>query len=140
MPNNAAVTVVKIMNLITGTREIWAHRLMTRAVEHPMIKRPPMISPQRTLLSSMNAASTSANGLRGTFGIGGGKSASSESFDHSPYGGAASREASSGPVGTTEGGVIWGSGAFAGGLGLVGWLGVVDGRSAFFGRPKGKSI
>src|SRR2546423_15499650 len=105
MPNKAAVTVVKIMNLITGTREIWAHKLMTRAVEHPIIKRPPMISPQRTLLSSMNAASTSANGLRGTFGIGGGSSASSESFDHSPYGGgAASREASSGPVGMTEGG------------------------------------
>ena len=48
-----------------------------------MIKMPPMISPQRTLLSSINAASTSANGLRGGFKTGGGF-ALSESFAHSP--------------------------------------------------------
>src|SRR6185369_7142866 len=115
------------MNLITGTREICAHRLITKAVEQPMIKRPPMISPQRTLLCSMNAASTSANGLRGAFGVGGGNSASSESLDHSPYGGVAAGDASSNVV--TEAGVsgskvsgskVSGSTVFACGLGSVG--------------------
>src|SRR5215471_19099544 len=84
MPNKAAVTVVKIKNFITGTREICAQRLITSAVEQPMIKRPPMISPQRTLLCSMKAASTSANGLRGGFRTGGAGVASSESLDQSP--------------------------------------------------------
>src|SRR3954447_4024234 len=87
MPNNATVTVVKIKNLTTGTREICAHRLITKAVEQPMIKRPPIISPQRMLLCSMNAARTSANGLRGGLGVGGG-GAFSESFAHAPNCGA----------------------------------------------------
>src|SRR6266496_5481898 len=46
-------------------REIWAHKLTTSAVEQPIIRRPPIISPQRMLLCSMNAASTSEKGLRG---------------------------------------------------------------------------
>src|SRR6185436_2187906 len=135
MPNNAAVTVVKIMNLITGTREICAHRLITRAVEQPMIKRPPMISPQRTLVCSMNAARTSANGLRGAFGMGGGNSASSESLDHSPYGGVSADDASSKAV--TEAGVsdskASGSTVFGCGLGSSGRGVAGEGRSAFFG-------
>src|ERR1044072_4046262 len=65
MPKSTAVTVVKIRNLRTGICEICAQRLTTRAVEQPMMSRPPMISPQRMLLSSMNELSTSENGLRG---------------------------------------------------------------------------
>src|SRR5215471_19379854 len=95
MPNKAAVTVVKIKNFITGTREIWAQRLITSAVEQPMIKSPPIISPQRTLLCSMKAASTSANGLRGGFNTGGGAVVSSESFDQPPNGGPDSTRGSS---------------------------------------------
>src|SRR5438132_12125329 len=60
---------------------------MTRAVEQPMIKMPPIISPQRTLLCSMNAARTSANGLRGSLILGVAR-ASSESFAHAPNCGA----------------------------------------------------
>jgi hypothetical protein len=59
------VTVVKIKNFSTGICEICAHRLTTKAVEQPMIRRPPIISPQRMLLSSMNELSTSENDLRG---------------------------------------------------------------------------
>src|SRR5688572_9463208 len=70
MPNRTAVTVVKIRNRNTGICEIWAHKLTTSAVEQPMISRPPMISPQRMLLSSMKELSTSENGRRG--GRGGG--------------------------------------------------------------------
>src|SRR5215510_695934 len=64
MPKRMAVTVVKMRNFNTGICEIWAHRLTTRAVEQPIIKRPPMISPQRILLSSMKDWSTSVNGRR----------------------------------------------------------------------------
>src|SRR6185503_5681147 len=64
MPNSTAVTVVKIKNFSTGICEICAHKLTTRAVEQPMMSRPPMISPQRMLLSSMNELSTSENGRR----------------------------------------------------------------------------
>src|SRR5436190_14718291 len=105
MPNRAAVTVVKIRNLMTGTREICAHRLTTKAVEQPMIKRPPIISPQRMLLCSMNAASTSANGLRGGCGGGGGGGGFSESFDQAPGRGAESaRDTSAKVEAVTEGG------------------------------------
>src|SRR5678815_4629563 len=69
MPKRTAVTVVKIRNLRTGICEIWAHKLTTSAVEHPMISRPPMISPQRILLSSMNELSISENDRLG-FGSG----------------------------------------------------------------------
>src|SRR5262245_45293741 len=107
MPNNAAVTVVKIKNFTVGTREICDQRLTTSAVEHPMISRPPMISPQRILLCSMNAASTSAKGLRGGGGFicayGG---TSSESLAHGSRGGTGSaggRLEATGSV-TTEGG------------------------------------
>src|SRR6476659_5317902 len=72
MPNRIAVTVVKIKNFSTGIAEIWAHRLTTSAVEQPMISRPPTISPQRMLLSSMKELSTSENDLRGAAGGGGG--------------------------------------------------------------------
>src|SRR5919108_162128 len=73
MPNSTAVTVVKIKNFSTGICEICAQRLTTRAVEQPMISRPPMISPQRMLLSSMKALSTSEKDLRGgRAGAGGG--------------------------------------------------------------------
>src|ERR1043165_1210062 len=65
MPKRTAVTVVKIKNFSTGICEICAHRLTTSAVEQPMISRPPMISPQRMLLSSMKELSTSLNGRRG---------------------------------------------------------------------------
>src|ERR1044072_2775479 len=92
MPNNAAVTVVKMKNFTTGTREICAQRLITKAVEQPMIKRPPIISPQRMLLCSMNAARTSANGLRGGFGIGSAGRAFSESCVHAPNCGPGSPE------------------------------------------------
>src|SRR5213076_1430722 len=88
MPNKAAVTVVKIKNFRTGTREICAHKLMTKAVEQPTIKIPPTISPQRILLCSMNDASTSANGLRGGFHMGAGWTCSSESFAQAPNCGA----------------------------------------------------
>ena len=71
MPNKAAVTVVKIKNFTVGTREICAQRLTTNAVEQPMIRSPPIISPQRILLCSMKAASTSAKGLRGVGGLDG---------------------------------------------------------------------
>src|SRR5438270_8773419 len=46
------------------------HRLMTRAMEQPTIRRPPINSPQRMLRSSMNPASNSASDRRG--GRGGG--------------------------------------------------------------------
>jgi hypothetical protein len=59
------VTVVKIRNFRTGICEIWAHKLTTSAVEHPMISKPPMISPQRMLLSSMNELSMSLKRRRG---------------------------------------------------------------------------
>src|ERR1041384_2212033 len=65
MPNSTAETVVKIRNLRTGICEICAQRLTTSAVEQPMISRPPMISPQRMLLSSMKALSTSEKDRRG---------------------------------------------------------------------------
>src|SRR5678816_2506310 len=65
MPKRIAVTVVKIKNFSTGIAEICAHRLTTSAVEQPMISRPPIISPQRMLLSSMKALSTSEKDLRG---------------------------------------------------------------------------
>src|SRR5689334_25373104 len=65
MPKRTAVTVVKIKNFRTGISEICAQRLTTSAVEQPMISRPPMISPQRMLLCSMNELSTSLKGLRG---------------------------------------------------------------------------
>src|SRR2546427_3309154 len=89
MPNKAAVTVVKIKNFSTGTREICAHKLMTKAVEQPTIKIPPTISPQRILLCSMNDTSTSANGLRGGFKTSGGWMCSAESFAQAPNCGAA---------------------------------------------------
>src|SRR5215217_3651481 len=75
MPKRTAVTVVKIKNFSTGISDICAHKLTTSAVEQPMIKRPPMISPQRMLLSSMKELSTSEKGLRG--GRGGGVNCSS---------------------------------------------------------------
>ena len=75
---------MKIKNFSTGTREICAHKLMTKAVEQPTIKIPPTISPQRILLCSMNDASTSANGLRGGFDTGAGWTCSSESFAQAP--------------------------------------------------------
>src|SRR6185503_11875719 len=74
MPKRIAVTVVKIKNLSTGICEICAQRLTTRAVEQPIINRPPMISPQRMLLSSMKALSTSEKDLRGGRGGAGGGS------------------------------------------------------------------
>src|ERR1043165_10230196 len=74
MPKRIAVTVVKIRNLSTGICEICAQRLTTSAVEQPMISSPPMISPQRMLLSSMKELSTSLNGRRGGRGGGGGGS------------------------------------------------------------------
>src|SRR5690242_5050758 len=74
MPKRIAVTVVKIKNFSTGICEICAQRLTTSAVEQPMISRPPMISPQRMLLSSMKELSTSLNGRRGGRGGGGGGS------------------------------------------------------------------
>src|SRR6266478_1871410 len=64
MPNRTAVTVVKIKNFSTGMRDISAHKLTTRAVEQPMIRSPPMISPQRILLSSINELSTSVKDFR----------------------------------------------------------------------------
>src|ERR1041385_8714729 len=70
MPNNTAVTVVKIKNFSTGICEICAHKLTTSAVEQPMMSRPPMISPQRMLLSSMNELSISENDRRGARGGG----------------------------------------------------------------------
>src|SRR5205085_5798692 len=70
MPKRIAVTVVKIKNFSTGICEICAHKLTTRAVEQPMISRPPMISPQRMLLSSMNEVSTSEKDRRGVRGGG----------------------------------------------------------------------
>src|SRR6185369_15863581 len=72
MPNRIAVTVVKIKNFSTGISDICAHKLTTSAVEQPMISKPPMISPQRMLLSSMNELSTSENGRRARGGGGGG--------------------------------------------------------------------
>src|SRR5215217_4001383 len=72
MPKRTAVTVVKIKNFSTGISDICAHKLTTRAVEQPMISRPPMISPQRMLLSSINELSTSENGRRARCGGGGG--------------------------------------------------------------------
>src|SRR4030095_1957159 len=74
IPKKIAVTVVKIKNLSTGICEICAQRLTTSAVEHPMISRPPMISPQRILLSSMKELSTSEKDLRGWRGGAGGGS------------------------------------------------------------------
>src|ERR1044072_2224180 len=74
MPKRIAVTVVKIKNLSTGISEICAQRLTTSAVEQPMISRPPMISPQRMLLSSMKELSTSEKVRRGGRGGGGGVS------------------------------------------------------------------
>src|SRR4026209_582946 len=71
MPKRIAVTVVKIKNFNTGISEICAHKLTTRAVEQPMISRPPMISPQRMLLSSMKELRTSLKGRRGARGGGG---------------------------------------------------------------------
>src|ERR1041384_1701400 len=65
MPKRIAVTVVKIKNLRTGICEICAQRLTTRAVEQPIINRPPIISPQRMLLSSMKELSTSEKDRRG---------------------------------------------------------------------------
>src|SRR5215203_6793754 len=65
MPKRIAVTVVKIKNFRTGICDICAQRLTTSAVEQPMISNPPMISPQRMLLCSMNELSTSENGRRG---------------------------------------------------------------------------
>src|SRR5438132_3472701 len=121
MPNKAAVTVVKIKNFRTGTREICAHKLMTKAVEQPTIKIPPTISPQRILLCSMKDASTSANGLRGGFKIGAGWTSSSESFAQAPNCGAA--PASEGVSGVA--GIANGDGpAFSGSL-----------RTAGFGSP-----
>src|ERR1043165_7441320 len=74
MPKRIAVTVVKIKNLSTGICEICAQRLTTSAVEQPIINKPPIISPQRMLLSSMKALSTSEKDLRGGRGgaVGGG--------------------------------------------------------------------
>src|SRR5689334_6146561 len=72
MPKRIAVTVVKIKNFSTGICEICAQRLTTSAVEQPMISKPPMISPQRMLLSSMKELSTSLKGRRGGRGGGGG--------------------------------------------------------------------
>src|SRR5215217_1769524 len=75
MPKRTAVTVVKIKNFSTGISDICAHKLTTSAVEQPMISRPPMISPQRMLLSSMNELSTLEKGRRargGGCGRGGG--------------------------------------------------------------------
>src|ERR1700752_490287 len=69
MPKRIAVTVVKIKNLSTGISEICAQRLTTRAVEQPIINKPPMISPQRMLLSSMKELSTSEKDLRGGRGL-----------------------------------------------------------------------
>src|SRR5678815_51183 len=69
MPKSTAVTVVKMRNFRTGICEIWLHRLTTSAVEHPMISRPPIISPQRILLSSINELSISENDR---FGFGSG--------------------------------------------------------------------
>src|SRR5215831_664335 len=147
MLNSAAVTVVKIRNLMTGTREICAHRLMTSAVEQPMIKRPPIISPQRTLLSSMNAVSTSANGLRGGFTGGGGNGDLSESLDQLLNWGAASeRTASSNVLGVMYGGplavagagcsgTVW-AGAFVSGIGRL----VTGGVRGLCGRPCGNRI
>jgi hypothetical protein len=63
MPNSTAVTVVKIRNFRTGIWEICAQRLTTSAVEQPMMSRPPIISPQRMLLSSIKELSTSENDL-----------------------------------------------------------------------------
>src|ERR1700752_543530 len=65
MPKRTAVTVVKIKNFRTGISEICAQRLITSAVEQPMISSPPMISPQRMLLSSMKELSTSEKDRRG---------------------------------------------------------------------------
>src|SRR5205814_2767983 len=93
-------------NFINGTREICAHKLITNAVEQPMIRTPPMISPQRTLLCSMNAASTSANGLRGVFRTGERGFASSESFAHAPsVGGSLSGGRCAAASGTMNGGL-----------------------------------
>ena len=65
IPNKTAVTVVKMRNFSTGIREISAHKLTTNAVEQPMISSPPMISPQRMLLSSIKELSTSVKDFRG---------------------------------------------------------------------------
>ena len=63
MPKSTAVTVVKIKNLRTGIWEICAQRLTTSAVEQPIMSRPPMISPQRMLLSYMKELSIAENDL-----------------------------------------------------------------------------
>src|SRR5215475_2761015 len=70
MPKRTAVTVVNIKNFNTGICEICAHRLTTSAVEQPMISKPPMISPQRMLLSSMKELSISENDRRDARGGG----------------------------------------------------------------------
>src|SRR5204863_9852159 len=104
MPNKAAVTVVKIKNFRTGTREICAHKLMTKAVDQPTINIPPTIAPRRILLCSMNDASTSANGFRGGFRTGAGWTCSSESFAQAPNCGAApASDGASGAVGNANG-------------------------------------
>src|SRR6185503_1474178 len=71
-PKRIAVTVVKIRNFNTGICEICAQRLTTSAVEQPMMSKPPIISPQRMLLSSMKELSTSLKGLRTRGGGAGG--------------------------------------------------------------------
>src|ERR1044071_6794950 len=78
MPKRIAVTVVKIKNFSTGICEICAQRLTTSAVEQPIINRPPIISPQRMLLSSMKELSTSEKDLRGGRGGAGGGGSTAE--------------------------------------------------------------
>src|SRR5258708_13982418 len=65
MPSIEAVTPVKKPKWRNEWCAIWLQKLTTSAIEHPTISMPPTSSPQRILLSRMNAANTSENERRG---------------------------------------------------------------------------
>src|SRR4051812_1039704 len=61
--------VAKIRNGKNGICSSVVHRLMTRAMEQPTMRVPPMSSPQGMLLCSMKTATHSAKLRRGVLGV-----------------------------------------------------------------------
>src|SRR5438876_628903 len=79
------------------------HRLMTSAIEQPMMSVPPINSPQRIFFSSMNTAIHSAKLRRGAVGTGT-TSRGTGSGDDGVAIGASTRSTTGTYVGSTTGG------------------------------------
>src|SRR5215212_3221117 len=68
----AEVTAVNRKKRSQGWEAMVSQKVRTSAMEHPMMSRPPMSSPQRMLDSSMKCLRISEKGLRGSAGGGSG--------------------------------------------------------------------